>query len=94
MPSSYFKCPCSKWSHLKDQGYSYDELKEIMKAELDELVKNIAVSKKNTTAAIRLRTSASDKRSSSRVIGTGFAAVPIVLVILVVAANISRIWIH
>jgi hypothetical protein len=34
-PSSYFKCPCSKWSHLKDQGYSYDELKEIMKPELD-----------------------------------------------------------
>jgi hypothetical protein len=59
-----------------------------------ELVKNIAVSKKNTTAAIRLRTSASDRRSSSRVIGTGFVAVPIVLVILVVAADISRIWIH
>lgn len=65
-----------------------------MKSELDELVKNIAVSKKNTTAAIRRRTSASDKRSSSRVIGTGFVAVPIVLVILVVAADISRIWIH
>lgn len=65
-----------------------------MKPELDELVNNIAVSKKNTSAAIRLRTSASDKRSSSRVIGTGFAAVPIVLVILVVAADISRIWIH
>jgi hypothetical protein len=62
-----------------------------MKPELDELVKNIAVSKKNTTAAIRRRTSASDKRSSSKVIGTGFVAVPIVLVILVVAADISLV---
>lgn len=57
-------------------------------------MKNIAVSKKNTSAAIRLRTSASDKRSSSKMIGTGFVAVPIVFVILIVAADISRIWIH
>jgi hypothetical protein len=28
------------------------------------------------------------------VIGTGFVAVPIVLVVLVIAADISRIWIH
>jgi hypothetical protein len=65
-----------------------------MKSELDELVKNIAVSKKNTTAAIRRRTSASDKRSSSRVIGTGFVAVPIVLEVVFPSLICISIYTH
>ncbi|VDI23303.1 Hypothetical predicted protein, partial [Mytilus galloprovincialis] len=63
------ECPVYKWGHLKDLNLTKDDLKEIMKEELDELKSNLTIDSKNVSATISKRISARDDRPSAASVG-------------------------
>ncbi|CAG2233599.1 HMCN [Mytilus edulis] len=78
------ECPVYKWGHLKDLNLTKDDLKEIMKEELDDLKSNLILDSKNISATIRKRISARDDRPSAAYVGyVGVVLLLIPLVILI-----------
>lgn len=67
-----------KWDHLNERNLTFEEKKEMMKHELVEIKANLTVDKKNTSSAIRRRTSAPDHRHSA----SSFGYVGIILLVL------------
>ncbi|CAC5404313.1 unnamed protein product [Mytilus coruscus] len=62
------KCTVFKWDSLRN--LTFEEKKEMMKEELVELKANLTVDRKNTSAAIRRKTSARDDRTSASSLGS------------------------
>ncbi|CAG2232519.1 unnamed protein product [Mytilus edulis] len=71
-------CPCNcdyrakldYWATQNVTNYTFEELKIILKPELDKLEKELRVDKQNLSAVIRKLTSAHDKRPSARHLGS------------------------
>ncbi|XP_076086372.1 uncharacterized protein LOC143057030 [Mytilus galloprovincialis] len=75
-PSSSRKCfcPCSKvgkgkWDFVRGMNRTLDELREILKADLDLMKKELTVNKSNTTRMRRSKISAPDDRVSAASVG-------------------------
>ncbi|XP_063410701.1 uncharacterized protein LOC134693733 [Mytilus trossulus] len=67
-------CPCStirkgKWDFLRGMNLTLDQLREVMKPELDLMKKKMSVNKSNTTRMHRSKISASDDRISATSVG-------------------------
>lgn len=81
-------CPCSvvgenKWQFLDNLNLTIDEIKILMKDELESLKSNLTVNKKNTSAFLRTKTSAVDNRPVSQSLGAvGVIALILVAVLL------------
>ncbi|XP_063442658.1 hemicentin-1-like [Mytilus trossulus] len=77
-------CSVYKWGHLKEFNLSKDDLKELMKDELDELKSNLTIDSKNISASIRKRISARDDRPSAAsvgYVGVALLLIPLVMII-------------
>ncbi|VDI48899.1 Hypothetical predicted protein [Mytilus galloprovincialis] len=67
-------CPCSnvvtgKWDFLRGMNLTLDQLREVMKPELDLMKKELSVNKSNTTRMKRSKISAPDNRVSATSVG-------------------------
>ncbi|CAG2233635.1 SEMA5 [Mytilus edulis] len=80
------KCPVYKWGHLKEQNLTKDDIKNIMKEELNEIKSNLTIDSKNMSATIRKHISARDDRPSAASVGyVGVALLLIPLVMIIFA---------
>ncbi|VDI20773.1 Hypothetical predicted protein [Mytilus galloprovincialis] len=67
-------CPCfsiakGKWDFLRGMNLTLDQLREVMKPELDLMKKELSVNKSNTTRMRRSKISAPDDRVSATSVG-------------------------
>ncbi|CAG2204409.1 unnamed protein product [Mytilus edulis] len=67
-------CPCynvvtGKWDFLRGMNLTLDQLREVMKPELDLMKKELSVNKSNTTRMKRSKISAPDNRVSATSVG-------------------------
>ncbi|CAC5362694.1 unnamed protein product [Mytilus coruscus] len=67
-------CPCSKfgkgkWDFLRGTNLTLDQLREILKPELDLMKKELSINKSNTTRMRRSKISAPDDRVSAASVG-------------------------
>lgn len=82
-------CPCSqvekgKWDFLRGMNLNLDQLREILKPELDLIKKGISINKSNTTRMLRSKTSAPDDRVSASSVGyVGVVFICLITVIIV-----------
>ncbi|VDI69910.1 Hypothetical predicted protein [Mytilus galloprovincialis] len=83
------KCPVYKWDYLNSMSLTIEEKKEMMKDELVELKANLTVDKKNTSSAIRRRTSAPDDRPSAS--SVGYIAILLLVIPLVLIVGVDSI---
>ncbi|CAG2233608.1 unnamed protein product [Mytilus edulis] len=80
------ECPVYKWGHLKELNLTKDDLKEMMKEEMNEMKSNLTIDSKNISATIRKRISARDDRPSAASVGyVGVALLLIPLVMISIA---------
>ncbi|XP_052061809.1 hemicentin-1-like [Mytilus californianus] len=94
------ECPVYKWGHLKQLNITKDDLKDIMKDELNEMKSNLTIDSKNLSATIRKRISARDDRPSAAsvgYVGVALLLIPLVMIIsfdatkfFAIVANIYR----
>ena len=80
----------SKWNYLIEKNLTKDELKEELKEEISELKSNLTINAKNTSAAIRRRTSARDDRTSAfsvGYVGISILVIPLVLMVCFDGSN-------
>ncbi|XP_052061812.1 coadhesin-like [Mytilus californianus] len=94
------ECPVYKWGHLKELNLTKDDLKEMMKEELNEMKTNLTIESGNMSANIRKRISALDDRPSAAFVGyvgVALLLIPLVMIIsfdasmfFAVVANIYR----
>lgn len=95
-------CPCNcdykakldYWATQNVTNYTFEELKIILKPELDKLEKELRVDKQNLSAVIRKLTSAHDKRPSARHLGSFGIVFLIVLCLLILASDLISIKQH
>ena len=95
-------CPCScaykqrldYWRTQNIQNYTMAEWREILAPVLHEINKKITVKKYTLSSTIRKRTSASDKRESSRYIGLLGIVLIILFCLIIVSFDISAIKTH
>ncbi|CAG2233631.1 unnamed protein product [Mytilus edulis] len=69
VPCNMKECPVYKWGHLKELNLTKDDLKEMMKEELNQMKSNLTIDPKNISASIRKRISARDDRPSAASVG-------------------------
>ncbi|XP_052083482.1 uncharacterized protein LOC127720770 [Mytilus californianus] len=67
-------CPCSKvgkgkWNFLRGMNLTLDQIREILKPELDLMKKKLSINKSNTSRMRRLKISAPDDRVSATSVG-------------------------
>ncbi|XP_063420138.1 uncharacterized protein LOC134705323 [Mytilus trossulus] len=95
-------CPCNcdyrakldYWATQNVTNYTFEELKIILKPELDKLEKELRVDKHNLSAVLRKLTSAHDKRPSARHLGSFGIVFLIVLCLLIFASDLISIKQH
>ncbi|XP_076090037.1 uncharacterized protein LOC143062109 isoform X1 [Mytilus galloprovincialis] len=95
-------CPCNcdykakldYWATQNVTNYTFEELKIILKPELDKLEKELRIDKHNLSAVIRKLTSAHDKRPSARHLGSFGIVFLIVLCLLIFASDLISIKQH
>ncbi|XP_063425782.1 uncharacterized protein LOC134709553 [Mytilus trossulus] len=84
LPLNYCKCPChtvnSKWKNILHSNISKQEILYLIEDEVKEIQKEIAIDKTATSAYLRRKSSATDKRTSS--VTVGILAVIIIVVAL------------
>ncbi|VDI56827.1 Hypothetical predicted protein [Mytilus galloprovincialis] len=82
-------CPCStirkgKWDFLREMNLTLDQLREVMKPELDLMKKELSVNKSNTTRKRRSKISAPDDRVSATSVGyVGVVFICLITVLIV-----------
>ncbi|XP_052083478.1 uncharacterized protein LOC127720764 [Mytilus californianus] len=82
-------CPCSKvgkgkWDFLHGMNLTLDQLREILKPELDLMKKELSINKSNTTRMRRSKISAPDDRVSAASVGyVGVVFICLITVIIV-----------
>ncbi|XP_052093870.1 thrombospondin-2-like [Mytilus californianus] len=84
------KCPVFKWINLKSENLTIEDKKEMMKGELVDLKANLTIDKKNTSAAIRRRTSARDNRPFATLMGYVGVIILIIPVVLIIYADFTK----
>ncbi|CAG2233600.1 HMCN [Mytilus edulis] len=86
------KCPVYKWGHLKELNLTKDDLKEVMKDELDEMKSNLTIDSKNMSATIRKRISARDARPSAASVGYVGVALLLIPLLMIISFDVPRFW--
>ncbi|XP_071146989.1 uncharacterized protein [Mytilus edulis] len=82
-------CPCStnrngKWDFLRGMNLTLDQLREVMKPELDLMKKELSVNKSNTTRMRRSKMTAPDDRVSATSVGyVGVVFICLITVLIV-----------
>lgn len=92
-------CPCScaykarleYWNTQNIQNHTMAEWREILAPVLREITKNLTVNKDTLSSTIRKRTSAPDKRKSSRYIGFLGIVLISIFCLIIVSFDISAI---
>ncbi|CAC5426526.1 unnamed protein product [Mytilus coruscus] len=87
-------CPCSKgergkWDFLRGMNLTLNELRKILKPELDLMKKELRINKSNTTRMRRSKISALDDRVSAT--SVGYAGVVFICLITVIIVCIDMI---
>ncbi|CAG2219158.1 unnamed protein product [Mytilus edulis] len=89
-------CPCSfttsKWDFLKDINITKDQLNEILKSEVDELQQNLTVNVKSTSAYKNTKKSASDRRTSSMLMGLAGGFIICIPIVLIISSDIIHVY--
>ncbi|VDI20318.1 Hypothetical predicted protein [Mytilus galloprovincialis] len=83
-------CPVYKWGHLKDLNLTKDDLKEVMKDELDEMKSNLTIDSKNMSATIRKRISARDIRPSAASVGYVGVSLLLIPLLMIISFDVPR----
>ncbi|CAC5398760.1 HMCN [Mytilus coruscus] len=86
------ECPVYKWGHLKEQNLTKDDLKEMMKEELNEIKSNLTIDSKNISATIRKRISARDDRPSAASVGYVGVALLLIPLVMIIIADASKFF--
>ncbi|XP_071173009.1 netrin receptor UNC5A-like isoform X1 [Mytilus edulis] len=88
------ECPVYKWGHLKELNLTQNDLKDIMKDEINEMKNNLTIDSKNISATIRKRISARDDRLSAAsvgYVGVALLVIPLVMIIVVDAPRVFAV---
>lgn len=82
-------CPCNtvsnKWDFLSNGTYTIDELKVLLRDNLEELERQVAIDKSQTLSSIYKKRCMEDGRPSSKVMGFFGAimiSIPVVLIVI------------
>ncbi|VDI23797.1 Hypothetical predicted protein [Mytilus galloprovincialis] len=89
-------CPCSfttsKWDFLRDINITKDQLFDILKSEVDELQQNLTVDVKATSAYKNTKKSASDRRTSSMLMGLAGGFIICISTVLIISSDIIHVY--
>ncbi|XP_071172147.1 semaphorin-5B-like [Mytilus edulis] len=86
------ECPVYKWGHLKELNLTKDDLKEMMKEELNEMKSNLTIDSKNISASIRKRISARDDRTSAASVGYVGVALLVIPLVMIICVDAPRVF--
>ncbi|CAG2205785.1 unnamed protein product [Mytilus edulis] len=81
-----------KWGHLKELNLTKDDLKEIMKEELNEMKSNLTIDSKNISATIRKHISARDDRPSAASVGYVGVALLLIPLMMIICFDASKFF--
>lgn len=79
-----------RWSYLKEQNLTKWQLLETLKEEINDMKENLTLNSKQTSLAIRRRTSARDDRLSAASCGYVGIGILSAVAILMVCSDCSR----
>ena len=77
---------------MKELNLTKDDLKEVMKDELDEMKSNLTIDSKNMSATIRKRISARDDRPSAASVGYVGVALLLIPLLMIISFDVPRFW--
>ncbi|CAG2233632.1 unnamed protein product [Mytilus edulis] len=86
------ECPVYKWGHLKELNLTKDDLKEIMKEELNEMKSNLTIDSTNISASIRKHISARDDRPSAASVGYIGVALLLIPLMIIICFDASKFF--
>ncbi|XP_052104625.1 uncharacterized protein LOC127737762 [Mytilus californianus] len=88
-------CPCSftsgKWDFLKEINTTKDQLIDILKSDVNELQQNLTIDVKATSAYKNTKRSASDRRTSSMLMGLVGGIIICIPIVLIIWSDIMHI---